>query len=233
MQRSTGRTGPSPPCSARRRRRRYRRPRRRRPSLAGEHGRAAGRAPRSRRAGARDGGRVQRRRVALAAARGSQTVVWSVRTGSVCSCGRRRTRCKRLPSPPAVGRSLGETSPASPASGTCAPDKRSRFRGHEGTIAASPSVLMERRWLRRARTRRGDLGCPDGTSIAELRGHRGLVLGAAFAPDGRTVVTGSTDGMIRTWAVASDPVQAVLAAPTRKPCATSALLRRQASRDGE
>ena len=44
----------------------------------------------------------------------------------------------------------------------------------------------------------------------------GLVLGAAFAPDGRAVVTGSTDGMIRTWAVASDPVQAVLAAPTTK-----------------
>ena len=44
-----------------------------------------------------------------------------------------------------------------------------------------------------------------GTSIAALLGHRGLVLGAAFAPDGRAVVTGSTDGMIRTWAVASDP----------------------------
>ena len=40
------------------------------------------RASRSRRAGTGDRGRVQRRRSQLAAARGSQTVVWSVRTGS-------------------------------------------------------------------------------------------------------------------------------------------------------
>jgi WD40 repeat protein len=51
-----------------------------------------------------------------------------------------------------------------------------------------------------------------GRSLAELRGHGAIVESAAFTPDGKTVVTGGDDGTIRVWAVASDPIDAELAA---------------------
>ena len=44
-------------------------------------------------------------------------------------------------------------------------------------------------------------------TTAELRGHDGLVLGAAFERDGKTVVTGGSDRSIRSWTVAADPVR--------------------------
>jgi WD40 repeat protein len=51
-----------------------------------------------------------------------------------------------------------------------------------------------------------------GRSLAELRGHGDLVESATFAPNGKTVVTSGQDGTIRVWAVASDPIDAELAA---------------------
>jgi WD40 repeat protein len=48
---------------------------------------------------------------------------------------------------------------------------------------------------------------------AELRGHTGLVQGVAFGPRGDSVVTGSSDGELRIWATAADPVRAELVAP--------------------
>jgi WD40 repeat protein len=38
--------------------------------------------------------------------------------------------------------------------------------------------------------------------IVELRGHQGLVISAAFSPDGRRVVTASTDNTARVWDIA-------------------------------
>ena len=153
----------------------------------------------------------------LAAARGSQAVVWDVRTGSVVFQRSQEEPVQSI-ALSADGRHVaggdvaGVTRVWNLRSGDAV-----EVRGHEGTIAslafspdgASLATASEDEtgaiWDARA-----------GTSIAALRGHDGLVLGAAFAPDGRAVVTGSTDGTIRTWAVASDPVQAVLAAPTAK-----------------
>jgi WD40 repeat protein len=49
-----------------------------------------------------------------------------------------------------------------------------------------------------------------GRSLAELRGHRDIVESAAFAPNGKAVVTSGDDGTIRVWAVVSDPIDAEL-----------------------
>ena len=68
------------------------------------------------------------------------------------------------------------------------------------------------RWWRRQRPRDPDLRgfewhylrrlCDAATPT--LRGHTGIVLGLAFSPDGRRVVSaGYTDGSIKTWDVGS------------------------------
>lgn len=151
----------------------------------------------------------------LAAARGSQAVVWEVRTGTVVF---RRTLEEPVQSIAfsadgrhvAGGDVAGVTRIWNLSSGDVL-----QFRAHEGTVAALAFSPDGASLVTASEDETGAIwDARTGTSIAALRGHNGLVLGAAFAPDGGTVVTGSADGRIRTWAVASDPVQAVLAAPT-------------------
>jgi WD40 repeat protein len=38
-----------------------------------------------------------------------------------------------------------------------------------------------------------------GKELAVLRGHQGMVLSAAFSPDGTRIVTASWDGTARVW----------------------------------
>ena len=49
-----------------------------------------------------------------------------------------------------------------------------------------------------------------GRPLKVLRGHRGILRGAAFAPDGRRVVTVSDDGTARIWDAASGRTLAIL-----------------------
>ncbi len=43
---------------------------------------------------------------------------------------------------------------------------------------------------------------PSGEEIIRLRGHRNLVTGGAFSPDGRAFISGSLDGTVRLWDIA-------------------------------
>ena len=46
----------------------------------------------------------------------------------------------------------------------------------------------------------------DGTSLGVILGHTGAVTALAFAPDGRTLISGSTDATIRLWDVTSKQI---------------------------
>jgi len=151
----------------------------------------------------------------LAAARGLQAVVWEVRTGTVVF---RRTLEEPVQSIAfsADGRHVagGDVAGVTRIWNLRSGDVE-QFRAHEGTVTALAFSPDGASLVTASEDETGAIwDARTGTSIAALRGHNGLVLGAAFAPDGGTVVTGSADGRIRTWAVASDPVHAVLAAPT-------------------
>jgi WD40 repeat protein len=153
----------------------------------------------------------------LAAARGSQTAVWSVRTGSRLFLRSQKDDVQAIAFAPGGGRvaagdTVGVTRVWSLRTGEAV-----EVRGHEGTITGLAFSPDGASFVTASEDETGGIwDAGTGASIAELRGHRGLVLGADFAPDGRTVVTGSTDGTIRLWGVASDPVEAVLVAPTGK-----------------
>ncbi len=130
----------------------------------------------------------------LAAARGSQAVVWDVRTGSVVF---QRTQEEPVQSIAlsadgrhvAGGDVAGVTRVWNLRSGDAV-----EVRGHEGTIASLAFSPDDASLVTASEDETGAIwDARTGTSIAALRGHDGLVLGAAFAPDGRTVVTGSTD----------------------------------------
>lgn len=54
-----------------------------------------------------------------------------------------------------------------------------------------------------------------GQLVAELKGHRGAVLGAAFDPTGRLLVTGSEDATARLWDPATGAQLKVLSGHTR------------------
>ena len=55
------------------------------------------------------------------------------------------------------------------------------------------------RWLLTAANRGGLWDAQTGTNVARLQGHEGTLTAAAFAPGGRTIVTGGVDGTIRTY----------------------------------
>jgi WD40 repeat protein len=153
----------------------------------------------------------------LAAARGSQTVVWSVRTGSRLFLRSQQDDVQAIAFAAGSGRLAAGDIAGVTRVWNLRTGQAVEVRGHEGTITGLAFSPDGASFVTASEDETGGIwDAGTGTSIAELRGHRGLVLGAAFAPDGKTVVTGSTDGTIRTWAVASDPVEAVLDAPTGK-----------------
>jgi WD40 repeat protein len=47
------------------------------------------------------------------------------------------------------------------------------------------------------------VGPDDGPCAGRAGGHDGLVYGATFAPDGKTLATGGGDGTVRLWDVAA------------------------------
>ena len=53
----------------------------------------------------------------------------------------------------------------------------------------------------------------DGDAIATLRISEGYLWSAVLSPDGKRVVTGSTEGVIQVWPVDSRPETAVISAP--------------------
>ena len=57
--------------------------------------------------------------------------------------------------------------------------------------------------------------CPRAGPSARPCAHPGQVVAVAFSPDGRTVLTGSTDGTARLWEVGHRPADRAAAAPSR------------------
>jgi WD40 repeat protein/DNA-binding SARP family transcriptional activator len=51
---------------------------------------------------------------------------------------------------------------------------------------------------------------PDGSARRVLRGPRGLIFAVAFSPDGRHLVSGSQDGIVRIWNTATGRIERVL-----------------------
>ncbi|MBK9938394.1 MAG: PD40 domain-containing protein [Chitinophagaceae bacterium] len=54
------------------------------------------------------------------------------------------------------------------------------------------------------------MGCKSGTVLAELRGHSDWVRSASFSPDGKKIVTTSSDNTSKIWDVKSGTVLAEL-----------------------
>src|SRR5262249_25443770 len=48
-----------------------------------------------------------------------------------------------------------------------------------------------------------------GTELATLTGHKGLVDGLAFSPDGRTLATACRDGAVRFWTTGPAPAERI------------------------
>ena len=46
-----------------------------------------------------------------------------------------------------------------------------------------------------------DIKKREASKLFELKGHKGLVLSAVFSPDGKTLVTGSNNGIVKFWSV--------------------------------
>ena len=134
----------------------------------------------------------------LAAARGSQTVVWSVRTGSPVFQRSQEDAVQAIAFASGGGKIAAGDITGVTRVWNLRTGQAVEVRGHEGTITGLAFSPDGASFATASEDETGGIwDARTGTSLAQNRGHRGLVLGAAFAPDGGTVVTGSTDGMIR------------------------------------
>jgi WD40 repeat protein len=99
-----------------------------------------------------------------------------------------------------------------------------RFQGPIQALAFSPGDDPAQRVLAVAAGRFVELRDASGRKRSALKGHTSLVRALAFAPDGRTLLTGGGDGTVRLWDLATGreraclnwglgPVQAVAFAP--------------------
>jgi WD40 repeat protein len=149
----------------------------------------------------------------LAAAKGSQTVVWRLRTRppQVLRADRNDVWAVAVSADGrhvATGDIRGHVRVWNVRSGAAV-----ELNGHSGAIgslAFSPNGQSLVTASEDETARIWDVST--ARSLAELRGHGDIVESAAYAPNGKTVVTSGDDGTIRVWAVASDPIDAELAA---------------------
>ena len=80
----------------------------------------------------------------------------------------------------------------------------SRPSGHEALSREFPSARTATASYRLPGRPPPASGTPNRAQLATLRGHGGHVNAAAFSPDGKRVITGSTDNTARIWHVRRD-----------------------------
>jgi len=154
----------------------------------------------------------------VAAARGSEAVLWNLRTRSprVLYANKNGVWTVAV-SPDGTHVATGDTRGGHARIWSLRSGSAVALNGHSGVIrglAFSPNGKSLVTASDDETARIWDVST--GRSLAELRGHGDIVESAAFAPDGKTVVTSGDDGTIRVWAVASDPIDAELAAPDNR-----------------
>jgi WD40 repeat protein len=156
----------------------------------------------------------------LAATRGPDAVVWTLRTKSPRFLRATKSDLSAVAvSPDGVHVATGDKAGLARV-WNLRSDTAVELSGHSGaitSIAFSPNGESVVTASQDETARLWDVG--SGRSLAELRGHGDIVESASFTPDGERVVTGSDDGTVRVWAVASDAVLAQLASGRANPVA--------------